>query len=213
LIYTFKFAFLKTFQKNIGPLIAFFLFFLIGLAFLAFYSKLDIQRYINSFYNAEANIIFLYLTRLAEGWLTVPLLIFLFFYNWRNALYIAISYGIASIFVAVLKRFVFSEFKRPHGFRDLLQDENYKWLLNVDMPSNLSFPSGHTTVAFCIFFGLALIIPNKKIGTALVLLAVLIGFSRTYLSYHFLMDLVAGSFLGVATALGMYFLLRKKLRL
>ena len=63
------------------------------------------------------------------------------------------------------------------------------------------------------FFGLALIIPNKKTGAALILLAVLVGFSRTYLSYHFLMDLVAGSFLGVATALGMYYALKKKLKL
>ena len=47
----------------------------------------------------------------------------------------------------------------------------------------------------------------------LVVIAVLIGFSRTYLSYHFLMDLVAGSFLGVATALGMYLILKKKLKL
>jgi membrane-associated phospholipid phosphatase len=204
---------LKTFQKNIGPLLAFFLFFLMGSAFLAFYSNLEIQRYINSFYNAEANCIFMYITRLAEGWLTIPLLIFLFSYNWRNAIYIGISYATSSILVAVLKRFVFFQFKRPHGFKELVKDENYKWLLNTDMPEHLSFPSGHTTVAFCVFFGLALIIPNKKIGISLVTLAALIGFSRTYLSYHFLMDLVAGSFLGVATAFGIYFLLRKKLRL
>ena len=81
------------------------------------------------------------------------------------------------------------------------------------MHDDFSFPSGHTTVAFCIFFGLALIIPNKKIGAALIVLASLVGFSRTYLSYHFLMDLVAGSFLGVSTALGMFYILRKKLKL
>lgn len=204
---------MNTFRKNIGPLTVFFLFFTLGLAFIAYYSKLEIQRYINSFYNAKANIIFLYLTRLAEGWITVPLLTFLFLYNWRKGLFIGISYGTASILVAILKRFIFFQFKRPHGYKELVKDENYKWLLNIEMPSHLSFPSGHTTVAFCIFFGLALIIPNKKIGTALVVLATLIGFSRTYLSYHFLMDLVAGSFLGVATAFGMYFLLRKKLKL
>lgn len=180
---------------------------------MAYYPKLEIQLYINSFYNTKANIIFCFITLLAEGWLTVPLLTFLFLFNWRKALFIGITYGVASLFVAVLKRFVFSEFKRPHGCKQLLHDENYKWLLNVDMPSNLSFPSGHTTVAFCIFFGLALIIPNKKTGTALIVLAVLIGFSRTYLSYHFLMDILAGSFLGVATTVGMYFLLRKKLRI
>jgi membrane-associated phospholipid phosphatase len=109
--------------------------------------------------------------------------------------------------------FFFSSFKRPHGYKELIQDEKYQWLSNVEMPSYLSFPSGHTTVAFCIFFGLALIIPNKRIGSALVLLAILVGFSRTYLSYHFLMDLIAGSMLGVLSALIMYIALKEKLKL
>mgnify|MGYP001248081829 CR=1 FL=1 len=200
-------------RKNIGPFIVFTVFFILGLAFLVCYPKLEIQRYLNSFYNEKANMVFLFLTRLAEGWLTVPLLIFLFILNWRKALFIGITYGTASILVAILKRFVFSNLKRPYGFKELTQDENYQWLPNIEMPSNFSFPSGHTTVAFCIFFGLALIIPNKKIGTWLVVLAVLISFSRTYLSYHFLMDLVSGSLLGVTVSLGMYFVLKKKLKL
>jgi len=204
---------LNTIKKNIGAIIIFILFFGIGLTFVITYPKLEIQQYINSFYYPTANTLFKFLTRLAEGWFTVPLLIFLIFYNWRKGLYIGFSYATASILVAVLKRLAFSDFKRPHGFKELIQNEKYHWLSDVQMPSNLSFPSGHTTVAFCVFFGLALIIPNKKTGAALILLAVLVGFSRTYLSYHFLMDLVAGSFLGVATALGMYYALKKKLKL
>ena len=204
---------MDTIKKNIVAIIIFILFFSIGLAYVITYPKLEIQQYINSFYYPAANTAFKFLTRLAEGWFTVPLLIFLLFYNWRKGLYIGLAYGIASLLVAVLKRFVFANFKRPHGLKQLIEDENYNWLKGVEMPSNLSFPSGHTTVAFCIFFSLALIIPNKKVGTILVVIAVLIGFSRTYLSYHFLMDLVAGSFLGVATALGMYLILKKKLKL
>ena len=204
---------MNTIKKNRGPLVVFFLFFFTGLIFSVAYTKVETQYYFNSFYHPTSSAVFKFITHLAEGWFTVPLLIFLFVYNWRKGLYIGLAYGIASLLVAVLKRFVFANFKRPHGLKQLIEDENYNWLKGVEMPSNLSFPSGHTTVAFCIFFSLALIIPNKKVGTILVVIAVLIGFSRTYLSYHFLMDLVAGSFLGVATALGMYLILKKKLKL
>ena len=184
-----------------------------GLVVSIHYPKLEIQRYINSFYHPKANFIFKFLTHLAEGWFTIPLIGFLFIYNWRKAVYMVSIYGISSLFVVVLKQLVFPTFKRPHWFNELLNDENYHWLPNVNMHDEFSFPSGHTTSAFCIFFGLALLIPNKKIGTAFIILASLIGFSRTYLSYHFLMDLVAGSLLGVTIALGMYLILQKKLNL
>ena len=204
---------MKTIKENIGAFSIFILFFITGFAFVISFPKLEIQQYINSFYHPIGNSIFKFITHLAEGWFTVPLLIFLLIYNWRKGLYIGFSYAISSILVALLKRLVFSNFKRPHGFKELIENKEYNWLYEVEMPSNLSFPSGHTTVAFCVFFGLALIIPNKKIGTALVVLAVLVGFSRTYLSYHFLMDVVAGSLLGIVTAIGMYYALRKKLKL
>jgi len=204
---------LNTIKKNIGALSIFIIFFIVGVAFVIAYPKLEIQYYVNSFYHPVASFIFQFITHLAEGWFTVPLLIILFIYNWRKGLFIGLSYAIASIVVAILKRLVFSNFKRPHGFKELIQNEEYNWLYDVQMPSNLSFPSGHTTVAFCVFFGLALIITNKKIGSALIVLAVLIGFSRIYLSYHFLIDIVAGSLLGVITALVVYFSLRKKLKL
>jgi membrane-associated phospholipid phosphatase len=152
----------NTVRKNIGPLSIFILFFTIGLFIVIVYPKLEIQRHINSFYHPKANIIFKFLTHLAEGWFTVPLLVFLFIYNWKKAVYISSIYGISSLFVAVLKHLVFSTFKRPHWFNELLNDKNYRWLPDVNMHDEFSFPSGHTTTAFCIFFGLALLIPNKK---------------------------------------------------
>lgn len=204
---------MKTIKENKIAFGIFILFFIVGLAFVVSFPKLEIQQYINSFYHPTAGVVFAFLTHLAEGWFTIPLLIFLFINNWKKALYIGCSYGISSLLVAFLKRTFFTSLYRPFGFKVLTQNEQYQWFSDIDMPTKLSFPSGHTTVAFAVFFGLALIIPNKKIGAALTLLAVLVGFSRTYLSYHFLMDLVAGSFLGVATALGMYYTLKGKLKL
>lgn len=149
---------------------------------------------------------------MVEGWFTVPLFIILLIKNWRQSIFIVAIYGISALLAGILKHFLWF-IERPYGETELKLSETYQWVEGLELHTVRSFPSGHTTTAFCLLFGLALIIKNKKIGVALMILACLIGISRTYLSLHFLMDLVAGSFLGVATALGMYYALKKKLKL
>lgn len=200
-------------KKNIGALTVCILFFIAGLIPALLYSKYDIQIYINQFFNPVANNIFLFFTHLAEGWFTIPLLIGLTIYSWRKSLFIGIIYLASTLLVQFFKRIVFDQLDRPHGEKEIVRHPGYNWLPDIDMPAYLSFPSGHTTTAFCVFLGLALITKNKKIGTAYMVIACLIGFSRTYLSFHFLMDVVAGSLLGVITTLALYFTLRKKLKI
>jgi|TARA_B110000093_G_scaffold183276_1_gene233163 membrane-associated phospholipid phosphatase len=200
-------------RKNIGALIIFVLFFIAGLIPALLYSKYDIQIYINQFFNPVANNIFLFFTHLAEGWFTIPLLIVLLIYSWRKSLFIGIIYLVSAILAQLLKRVFFDQLDRPHGEKEIVGHPGYNWLPDIDMPAYLSFPSGHTTTAFCIFLGLALLTKNKKLGTAYMIIACIIGFSRTYLSFHFLMDIVAGSLLGVLTTLTLYFALRKKLKI
>ena len=192
-------------KKNIGALTVCILFFIAGLIPALLYSKYDIQIYINQFFNPVANNIFLFFTHLAEGWFTI--------YSWRKSLFIGIIYLASTLLVQFFKRIVFDQLDRPHGEKEIVRHPGYNWLPDIDMPAYLSFPSGHTTTAFCVFLGLALITKNKKIGTAYMVIACLIGFSRTYLSFHFLMDVVAGSLLGVITTLALYFTLRKKLKI
>jgi membrane-associated phospholipid phosphatase len=72
--------------------------------------------------------------------------------------------------------------------------------------SKFSFPSGHTATAFSMFFLLALIYNKKGVGLVCCLLAIIAGFSRMYLLQHFLLDVLAGSILGVAIT---YFLVLK----
>jgi membrane-associated phospholipid phosphatase len=63
-----------------------------------------------------------------------------------------------------------------------------------------SFPSGHTTSAFALFFSLALIMRRPGWDAACFALAALVALSRVYLAQHFLADTLAGAGLGVATA-------------
>lgn len=62
--------------------------------------------------------------------------------------------------------------------------------------SDHSFPSGHTAAAFAAAF--ALFLCHKRAGSAALILAVLMGFSRLYLFVHFPSDVIAGALLGLS---------------
>lgn len=74
--------------------------------------------------------------------------------------------------------------------------------------SDHSFPSGHTAAAFAAAF--ALFLCHKRAGSAALILAVLMGFSRLYLFVHFPSDVIAGALLGLSFGfIGYKFALRR----
>ena len=75
---------------------------------------------------------------------------------------------------------------------------------NVEMFSWNSFPSGHTATGFCMFCLLALYVKNKPVKFFFFIFALLIAYSRMYLSEHFLQDVYAASIIGVSSALFTY---------
>lgn len=81
----------------------------------------------------------------------------------------------------------------------------------VEMNHYLSFPSGHSTAAFTLFFSLALINLNKKLGVLYFVLAFIAAYSRIYLSQHFPEDILAGSLIGVSTTLLVFAFLAPKM--
>lgn len=62
-----------------------------------------------------------------------------------------------------------------------------------------SFPSGHSMAGFALFGMLSLMLPRKhqKWGAAFACLAILVGISRIFLVQHFLVDVLAGGWLGL----------------
>lgn len=61
-----------------------------------------------------------------------------------------------------------------------------------------SFPSSHTAVAFAVACGLLLW--NRRLGLAALVLAALIGFSRVYVGVHWPIDVALGAGVGVVAA-------------
>jgi membrane-associated phospholipid phosphatase len=64
-----------------------------------------------------------------------------------------------------------------------------------------SFPSGHTMTAFALALFLSILIRNKFWGVLLLILAILVAYSRVYLFQHFPKDVFAGSIFGVFAVL------------
>ncbi|MEM1484294.1 phosphatase PAP2 family protein [Oscillospiraceae bacterium PP1C4] len=71
-------------------------------------------------------------------------------------------------------------------------------LLLISPPASFSFPSGHTGSSFAA--ATVICFMSKKLGCWALLLAALIGFSRLYLSVHYLTDIITGMLLGVVCA-------------
>lgn len=67
--------------------------------------------------------------------------------------------------------------------------------LIIDRPKYYSFPSGHTAASFCVV-GVSFLRCQPIIWIPILIMALLIGFSRIYLRVHFLTDVLAGALLG-----------------
>lgn len=61
----------------------------------------------------------------------------------------------------------------------------------------MSFPSGHTMVAACGYFFLAMMIDKKYIKLFWIALPILVAMSRVYLSFHWTSDVFASLLLGL----------------
>jgi undecaprenyl-diphosphatase len=94
----------------------------------------------------------------------------------------AAAYGISEAVKAAVGE------HRPQGFHPL-----------VALPHSSSFPSGHATMSFACATVLSALAP--KAAPAFVALAAAIAYSRLYVGVHWPLDVAAGAVLGVATAL------------
>ncbi len=87
----------------------------------------------------------------------------------------------------------------------------FKWFMDIDRPAavleqtlflvndpplHYSFPSGHTASIFLFIGVLFLSIQHKTINTFLLLVAILIGFSRIMVAAHFPIDVLVGASFG-----------------
>lgn len=191
-----------TIRNNLWFLIPYCFTALFCLIVILTYSQSSIHLFLNNYYNDFADVFFKYVTYLGDGIIYPFLIVILIFMRFRFAFFILVVYAVSGLFTQLLKRTFFDHAPRPTKFFEGMAQLHL--VSGVKQLSWHSFPSGHSTSAFAIMICFALLTRNKLIKLICFIIAALTAYSRVYLSQHFLIDILAGSFVGVLTGLWMY---------
>ena len=189
-------------KRNYYFLFPYFIFLLTGLGLILFYSKIDLHLYINSFHNVYLNYFFRFATHAGDGLFIAVLVLLLAFFRCRYALLLASSYLLSSLIAQFLKKVIFPDFARPKKFFENIAELYY--VPGIELHSFNSFPSGHATTAFALFFCLTLMVKQHFLKLVCFITALIVAFSRVYLSQHFFIDIYFGSIIGVVSTLLVY---------
>ncbi len=187
--------------SNRNYFLAYFSLLIATLSLLIIVKKGDEVIWLNQFYSPNNNLFFVYATKLGEEWVAAAIgIVLLFTQPYKTVLGYLATVLTISVLIFTFKHYVFDDAMRP---RILLKDYPLQFVRGITINSNNSFPSGHTAAAFSIFSYLVYSIKNNW-KMILLLFPVLAGLSRIYLAQHFLIDVVAGSVLGVVISILFY---------
>jgi len=106
---------------------------------------------------------------------------------------ILISYMLSGIFAQLGKKLL--NLPRPKAWFEAIGETIYQ-VPGLEVHMKGSFPSGHTASAFAFATVLILMLPYRWYSGLLLLLAIIVGYSRIYLSQHFPVDVWAGAMIG-----------------
>ncbi len=181
---------------------------IVGIIFWSFFSKEVIHLTQNDWYSPFFDDFFRYGTYLGDGLAYVPVALILMFVRWRYLAGIIINALLVLLLVSFAKQVVFEGYPRPIKFFEEVGKE-LRLVEGVPAHSKNSFPSGHTTTAFAIFGFLAFIIRRHWLQFLCFIGAFIAGYSRIYLSQHFLEDVMAGAALGTGIAIASFYLMQR----
>ena len=148
-------------------------------------------------------------------WLPYLMVFLLLFYRAGWATFLASNLLLSTLIVQPIKHIIRAP--RPlTWFAENMPDVSLPLVEGVKMNHWLSFPSGHTTTFFVLFFTVSIIlcaenIKSKNILSFICFLCASFGaYTRIYLSQHFALDIFAGIFIAIFSTLILYYFLVKK---
>ena len=148
-------------------------------------------------------------------WLPYLIVLILLFYHAGWATFLTSNLLLSTFIVQPTKHIINAP--RPiTWFTENHPDINLTLVEGVKMNEWNSFPSGHTTTFFVLFFTLSIIICTKNIKGKYILAFICFlcasfgAYTRIYLSQHFVLDIFAGILVAICSTLILYFFLVKK---
>jgi membrane-associated phospholipid phosphatase len=169
--------------------------------------KTELHMLMNQNHTVFQDWFFRTVTWLGDGWIAAAISCIFLFVRYRYFFMLMLSFSISGLLAQFIKHFIFPGAMRPAVF--LEQMPEIQTVAGVGLYHSFSMPSGHTTTAFAVLLLVGFITKNKPAFFLAVILAWCVAISRVYLSQHFLVDVVAGSFLGTLSALFFYWYFQK----
>jgi membrane-associated phospholipid phosphatase len=108
----------------------------------------------------------------------------------KNAAYMIGGFVVSSIVTQGMKHIVRRD--RPYV--------TYPYLIKRDVGGSYSFPSGHTSAAFCTATSLSLLFPKWYVIAPSYLYAATVGYARMYQGVHYPSDVLVGAAVGAGSA-------------
>jgi membrane-associated phospholipid phosphatase len=182
--------------KNRVFLIPYALIFCVACIVIAYTEKIQLHVFFNGLLHPWLNVFFKYYTYFGDGIFVISIAALLLLFNVRRGLTTMLAYGMSAGFTQGIKYAFFGDVDRP----ELVFEQNHmplRLVEGVDMNIHHSFPSGHSTAAFALFFCLSFLVENTLAKIVFLIMALGVAFSRVYLSQHFFEDITAGSFIAV----------------
>ncbi|GAC1412099.1 MAG: undecaprenyl-diphosphatase [Candidatus Doudnabacteria bacterium] len=175
-----------------------------------FISRLDYKIFnaLNTFPNSKlADALFIFMAVYLAYILVILIAIYWFInkdrFVARKAVILAgVSGSVARYFFASIIRALY------HRDRPYIRYQNIHELVSKNDTAG-SFPSGHATAMFAI--ASLIYFYNRKLGTALYIMAVLTGISRVVVGVHYPSDIVAGALIGIGTGYLVYKVLDRRI--
>ncbi len=124
----------------------------------------------------------------------------------RGTLFVFIGVGLClfkdtrKMGLTILLSMIFALFLNEYGLKHLFLRARPAWVdhsvpMLISIPTDYSFPSGHTFASFA--FATSVYLHSKMYGRWAYGLATLIGFSRLYLFVHYPSDVLGGMIFGI----------------
>lgn len=208
---------MTNFFKNHKPyLICLAIYFSLGGLVLYVFEKGIMELYLNTKHQAIMDLFFKYWTFIGDGWFVAIVIVTLLLYKYYYGLICLLAILLQTAIVQYLKLVIYHWEPRPKTF--FLGQKVY-YIEGLDIHGFNSFPSGHTSQAFCMSTILALLVAreffkNKDIIQVLLfLLAFLVGLSRVYLMQHFVRDTYAGAVFGCLIAYIVFYIFETQFKL
>jgi membrane-associated phospholipid phosphatase len=156
---------------------------------------------INTRYSDIGDVLMYYITMMGQAEVIIPVLLALMIVpKFRNWWYF-ITAILCNALPAAVHNYIKGYLNHPRPRQVFRGDTAMHYLTNWPELLHAGFPSGHSQGAFSFFCFLSLLLTAKdrKLGLLFFFLAILVGYSRIYLTAHFFEDVYAGSIFGVVT--------------